>query len=260
MGINNPKLESKSISHLWDLGYGAVSPESLIQLYLPQNGKSLMLSILLANVPQVLLSFLYFTYNGLFSCMLLVDEWSGFAREPKTLRVTSPVGKQRSSYWLQVPYIYGIPLLVLSAALHWFVSQSIFLARIDIYDEERKTIISGGILTCGYSCIAIISVIILGSITVIFGLLSGSRKYQEGIPLIGSCSAAISAACHPLEEDIDANLRPVLWGAVDKGQEIGHCCFTSFDASLPVKGKAYAGKREKIEACQNLVESNERAP
>lgn len=210
MGINNLKLDIKSISHLWDLGYGTVSPESLITLYLPQSGKGLMLSILLANSPQVFLSFLYFTYNGLFNCMLLVNEWSGFAREPKTLRVTSPVGKQRSSYWVQVPYIYGIPLLVLSAALHWLVSQSIFLARIDIYDEERKTIISGAISTCGYSCIAIISVIILGSITVILGLLNGSKKYQEGMPLIKSCNAAISAACHPPEEDIDASLLPVL--------------------------------------------------
>ena len=206
-------------------------------------GNDPMSSVLVANAPQVLLSFLYFTYNGLFSCMLLVDEWNDFARERKSLRVTSPVGLQRSSYWLQVPYIYGIPLLILSAALHWLVSQSIFLARIS-YDDDAEGLITTS--TCGYSCIAIISVIILGSITVILGLLMGSRKYKEGMPLVGSCSAAISAACHPPEEDVDASLLPVLWGAVNSDQKVGHCCFTSFDVSPPIEGEDYAGEEEKL--------------
>lgn len=116
-----------------------------------------------------------------------------------------------------------------------------------MYDDEREQIIlRANISTCGYSCIVIISVIIFESITVILGLLNGSKRYPEGMSLIGSCNAAISAACHSLEENIDASLLSVLWGAVNKGQKIGHCCFTSFDASPPIKGEVYAEVKYKI--------------
>lgn len=67
------------------------------------------------------------------------------------------------------------------------------------------------------------------------------------MPLIGSCSAAISAACHPLQNDPDASLLPVMWGAVAVESEdaVGHCCFSSLEVSPPVDGKVYAGLKEE---------------
>lgn len=53
-------------------------PETTIQLQGLLSGKLIPL-ILLVNLPQVLLSFLYLTYNGLFTSMLLAKEWSEFA-------------------------------------------------------------------------------------------------------------------------------------------------------------------------------------
>ena len=200
----------------------------------------LHLSILLANSPQVLLSFLFLTYNGLFTCMLLGHEWSSYAHVRKPLRVTSPAGSQRSTYRLQLPYKYGIPLLVLSGTLHWLVSQSIFLARVDWYEDGMLDQYSyDSISTVGYSCIAIITVIALGGIVVIIGILHGFRRYKPGIPLAASCSAAISAACHRPNEDVDAPYKPVMWGAVKSKNPIGHCCFTSFEVTKPVKGQKY---------------------
>lgn len=256
-GLQNPKISNKSISRLWKMGFGAVSAETLIGIQLPRGNAGIMASVLLANAPQALLSFLYLTYNGLFSCMLLMEEWNGFAHERKTLRVTSPIGIQRSSYWLQLPYTYGIPLLVMSGILHWLVSQSIFLARVAVIDSRGNEVVSDSISTCGYSCIAIISVVILGSIMVISGVLTGSRRYREGMPLIGSCSAVISAACHALVNDPDAALMPVLWGAVESKGTAGHCCFTSFDVSPPVKGEVYAGE-EKMLDISSLRDDNEK--
>lgn len=241
IGLENRFLQAKSISHLWKMGYGTVTSESLVDIFTGGNA-GIIGPVLLANTPQVILSFLYLTYNGLFSCMLLMEEWNGFARERKPLRVTSPTGIQRSSYWLQLPYTYGIPLLVMSGLLHWLVSQSIFLARVTVLDQQGREVLSEAISTCGYSCIAIITVIIVGSIMVLFGILTGSRKYKEGMPLIGSCSAAISAACHPLSNDSDASLHPIMWGVVENKDPVGHCCFSSLDVSPPVNGKVYAGE------------------
>lgn len=200
----------------------------------------LNLSILLANSPQVLLSFLFLTYNGLFTCMLLGQEWSSYAHVRKPLRVTSPAGLQRSTYRLQLPYTYGIPLLVLSGTLHWLVSQSIFLARVNSYSDGVLDSYSPyNASTVGYSCIAIITVIALGGIVVIIGILHGFKRYKPGIPLAGSCSAAISAACHRPNEDVDAPYKAVMWGAVKSKNPVGHCCFTSFEVTKPVKGQKY---------------------
>ena len=245
VGLSNDQLLSKSMSHLWSLGFGAITFESLVNG--GPFGDGLLLNVLVANSPQALLSFLFLTYNGLYTCMLMASEWSDYAHERKPLRVTNPVGDQRSTYRLQIPYKYGIPLIVLSGTLHWLVSQSLFLARIASFDSGREN--PGKMMThLGYSCIAIITVIILGAIVIALGILNGFRKYKPGMPLVGSCSAAISAACHRPRQDVDAATQPVLWGAVVSGQgeqenTIGHVCFTSFEASPPVEGEAYAGQQ-----------------
>ena len=62
------------------------------------------------------------------------------------------------------------------------------------------------------------------------------------MPLARSCSAAISAAFHRPEEDVNAALLPVSWGAVSTDGPIVHCCFTSFEVSPPVEGELYANR------------------
>ena len=192
-------------------------------------------TVLVVNVPQILLSFSFLGYNGLFTCMLLADEWNGYSSERKPLRVTSPKGTQRSTYRLQLPYKYGIPLLVISSTLHWLVSQSVFLAIVVQIDGTEVRVDN----TMGYSCIAIITTIFLGSIVVIVGILIGFRRYKPGIPLVGSCSAAISAACHQPKEDEDAADKPLMWGVVSTKNGVGHCCFTSFEVTAPIAGELY---------------------
>ena len=249
-GITNIKLSSPdtSIAYLRTLGFGAVNGQAIMTIQFPGGASGLMITVLLANSPQALLSFLYLTYNGLFTCMLHAQEWSGYASERKPLRVTSPKGEQRSTYRLQLPYKYGIPLLILSGTLHWLVSQSIFLARITTLGLDGTLDHTQSVSTCGYSPIAIITVIIVGAIVVLLGLANGFRRYKAGIPLVGSCSAAISAACHPPESDVDAALKPILWGVVDnEGSEhsdepVGHCTFTSLSVDKPVQGNLYAGR------------------
>jgi hypothetical protein len=71
------------------------------------------------------------------------------------------------------------------------------------------------------------------------------RKYPAGssMPLVVSCSAAISANCHRPELDEDAYLLPVRWGVVgvnDEGHKI--CSFTTMrDVELPKPGDILVG-------------------
>ena len=76
--------------------------------------------------------------------------------------------------------------------------------------------------------------------------------------MLASCSAAISAACHRPDDDIDAATKPLLWRSVaqpddefDPGtkvidwgggkRRVGHCCLTSFEVANPIEGMLYGG-------------------
>ena len=225
------------------MGFGTVTPDSIISSGTARIHRSIWLIpfVLLSNSPQLVLSFLYLSYNSLFTAMLLAHEWNGYATHRKPLRVTSATGEQRSTYWLHLPYRYSVPLLIASAILHWLVSQSLFLARVMVVDSPGQSI-----STCGYSNIAIIFVIALGSLLVLIVILHGFRSFNCKMPLASSCSAAISAACHPPELDTDAALKPLQWGEVKNYEGQGgkegkrHCSFTSFAVKEPLEDEPYA--------------------
>ena len=135
-----------------------------------------------------------------------------------------------------------------TVSIRYSVSQSTFLARVNVIDSTEAEVPGVGISTCGYSPMAMIVIIILGSIVVLLGIFNGFRKARGGMPLAGSCSAAISAACHPPEADVDASLKRVMWGVVAeesfkyKGESVGHCSFTSFKVERRLWEKLYAGR------------------
>ncbi|KAI9875102.1 MAG: hypothetical protein M1830_008875 [Pleopsidium flavum] len=242
IGRQNPH----DIRSLWKMGFGAVNVNSILTVGSYEATAANVLGyILLANMPQTILSLLYLMYNSLYTCMLQADEWSHYAHNRKGLRVTAPVGKQRSTYYLTLPYTYAVPLLVFSGLMHWLVSQSIFLARITLFTLDGMEDAENSIATCGYSSIAIIFVLIVGGTMLLISLAAGFRRFKPGIPLASSCSAAISAACHAPRGDVDAPVLPVMWGVVkEEVNGVGHCSFTSDEAVLPVKTRLYAGKVE----------------
>lgn len=246
LGIGISYQPNRSLTALYKMGIGAVSSASLIYAGISGQGAgSLLANVLLANLPQGILSFLYLMYNGIFTGMVSAAEWSRFSHQRKTLRVTSPVGKQRTTYYLQLPYRFALPLLLLSSTLHWLVSQSIFLVRVISYDINGEQDDANSTSTCGYSSIAIILVIITSSVALLSAMGFGLRRYPAGIPLAGGCSAAISAACHAPMDAEDAAL-PVKWGAVRTNNPIaGHCLFSCRAVSDPVPGHQYAGELKK---------------
>ncbi|KAI9881436.1 MAG: hypothetical protein M1823_006650, partial [Watsoniomyces obsoletus] len=174
-------------------------------------------SILIANLPQAILSFIYLHINGLLTSMFLASEWSGYSEERKGLRVSNPKPDtaQRSTYFLQVPYRVAIPLMVLSGVLHWLVSQSIFLAVVALYAPTGVLLSSVAVASCGFSPMAMIVVLGIGvAIVIVAASLGGLSRFPSGMPLAGSCSAAISAACHAPSWDVDASLKTVKWGVI----------------------------------------------
>jgi hypothetical protein len=87
-------------------------------------------SVIVANLPQVVLSYLYLLYNGLLTSLLVAAEWSSYSVGRKGLRVSEKRhGYQRSGFLLSIPLRYGLSLSCMCSLLQWLLSQSMFLVK-----------------------------------------------------------------------------------------------------------------------------------
>ena len=231
-------------SNLLKLPFGSISAETIIHWELPSSDTSgFAANVLIANFPQLILSAAYLNYNGLFTSMLAAYEWSQMAWHQKGLRVShNPQGAQRSTYFLQLPYRYAIPLLIGSGAMHWLVSQSLFLVTVLRYDilgqplgddlefqlelGSSSQIAETTHYSCGWSPIAVLCVIIGGLVMICTALFVGRRFHlQPGMPLGGTCSAVIAAACFVDDTEIEdgdpLETRALKWGVIRAGAAEG---------------------------------------
>ena len=232
-----------SFADIWNMGFGAINPRSILD-FTGSFQNSLMSMIFLANTPQLLMSSLYMMYNCLYTAMASADEWDRFYCQRKPLRVSAPKGQQRSTYFLSLPYRFSIPLIVASGGMHWLISQSIFLVRIAVVSDDIA-VMHNQLTSCGWSTIAIIFLVIFWFLLLMTAYAIGMRRLGGSMPIGGTCSVAISAACHPPATDTNASLLPVRWGALNGiGEQeggVGHCTFTSHEVVTPVEGRLYAG-------------------
>jgi len=140
------------------------------------------------------------------TCMVAMHEYTDSYFKRRSLRFSFPTGMQRSTYWLQLPYRYGIPLLIASGLLHWIVSETLFLVRICFFDRDGNPITdckwctpSNNILILlGYSTTALMVAIVLEGVMVAILLATGMRRFKSGMPIVRSSSWSIAAACHHL--------------------------------------------------------------
>ncbi|KAK8102321.1 hypothetical protein PG984_015467 [Apiospora sp. TS-2023a] len=214
-GIWNQKFKVNPAATTSDLGpFGNVSQPTLI---------AFLGNVLVANSPQLLMSVLYLFYNSILTRQLIADEWLRFLKKSgkKTLRVSSPIGMQRSSYFLSLPLKYSIPLLASTTTLHWLISQSMFLVqssgfgpgegggRLPEYDNTLR----------GYSALGSLLAIML-AIVLIFaiGINAALRSYKDvppGFVRMGHNSSALKALCRRPIGDGDAHLFPISLGMVE---------------------------------------------
>lgn len=248
-GNSNPMDQSLDTPSPYSIGFGTYNAHATLNIFYTSftsptaedfASNSLLLSMVaVANLPQVIVSCLYFAYNTVYISMLSADEFSRFSSHRKALRTTNPKDEQRSTYWLSLPWTYALPLAVCSSVLHWLISQSLFIARTEIletYGQPEEI----SYMEVGYSPLAILVALLFGSGMVLGLILNGLRKLRQCV-LVGNNSLAIAAACQKPEKDVDAQLKRVQWGAVrhQEDQRPGHCCFTSEDVETPRFGNSY---------------------
>jgi len=234
--------QTYTLSRMWQDGVGAVSTDFLIGAG-GDYQRPLIENVLLANTPQLAISFVYVFYNNCLTRMMLGREYSSYAKYRKPLRVSRPEGEQRSTYRLQLPYRYSVPLMATMTVLHWLVARSIFLVEISVFDYDGNPL-NLKISACGFSAMAIVLSLFVSGVIISALLASAARKLEPGMPLASSCSLAITAACHTSPDDEDAALLPVKYGAViaeepESESDRKHACFSSKEVTPLVDGHWY---------------------
>lgn len=251
MGIHSLKVDLTGET-LGSLGFGQVSPNTLVRNFIPDTSQPLsylIKMVLIVNSPQIVFTLLYLVYNRAYTKMLAIHEWMKFSVVRRSLRVSQPSGIQRSTYWLHIPYRYSIPLIITSSMMHWVISESFFLVRVAFYDENGKPLSQNGELESndntltlpGYSLEAILTAIIMSGGMLLVLLLFSYREFPSDMPFIGNNSWAISTVCYRPENDKEAATKEVKWGAIShqEGEKAGHCCLTSFEVEKPIEGELY---------------------
>lgn len=240
-------------SDIFSVPFGTVDTRSIIYYWnVASTGVSgVIQNALIANIAQPILSAIYFAFNGLITAMCGASEWNSYSHEMKGLRVSGvPTGSQRSTHFLQLPYKYGVPLMVLSVLTHWMVSQAIFV--VSVLNDGRLNLRGQAMdypyyVTCGYSPNAIIGVIALGICMLLYTIAVGALPLKSRhMPLAGSNSMLIEQQCLLEEHKFGLEKKPLQWGT-RPSQKVQNEWVDEF-SDLPVIG----GEAELIDYSRGL--------
>ncbi|KAI0856839.1 hypothetical protein F4860DRAFT_491803 [Xylaria cubensis] len=174
-------------------------------------------SLLLANAPQLVFSLCYISFNALITRLQVEREWNSLSSKFQPLRVSYPMGEQVSSYRLQLPYRYSVPMIAISISLHWVVSNGLFLYIIEggfvqyDFNMDHSTelpalfsVSNESFITLGYSPFFILVLFIASFVLIICSPgLVGLQKLNFKMVTGGCNSLVISAACHPSDLVMD---------------------------------------------------------
>ena len=191
--ISRSPFSYNPISEKWGLGFTTLSKVNILSIGAPGKGMSnIAFAILLANLPQCLISLLNLFYNNVITSLATADEWNRFAYHQKTLRITSPTGDQCSIHHLQLPYKYGVLLLACAFITHFLISQSVYFVRVAVYDVDDKHVPQDDFSATATAYILLLLVLLFGSMAVTFNIVSEFCLQSSGLPLAGCCSAVIA--------------------------------------------------------------------
>ncbi|CAI6331455.1 unnamed protein product [Periconia digitata] len=232
--------DREKLANWTEIGFGAIDPRTMIDIGSP----NVLANALVANSAQLAVSVFYFSYNSLFTNMVLGYEWATYAYQKKGLRVTTQAkGDQRSSYFLSLPYRFALPMMIASGLMHWVMSQSFFFVALDRYSAYNLVGYTKS-FKCGFSPIAIITGLVVVVVLLLVAFVVGNLRHPHNTILVGSCSIAISAACHPLlsgeDEGRDLAQEKLQWGVVGENPDgSGHCSFSGGPVDELKKGGMY---------------------
>ena len=263
----------------WHLGWG----KPIAGVYIALDSRQGWLRcVLLANACQQVISLLYMLFNRLLTSICLTKEWAQFTQTCKPLRVTHPIDSQRSSYFISLLWRYGAPFSVAFAIRYFLVSQAIFLSYQVCYlptnsnDESPVEDTPCSAPETAFSPFTALIAILWGVAILAAFLLLALKKAPANMPVVGSCSAAISANCQRPNGDSQGFSLHVQWGTIvppeEEGSRLGWCSFTGVrlhkqmteermqeNPGLPQNGSVFGGCHDERGANNEYIKIDEDA-
>ena len=140
--------------------------------------------------------------------MLVASELNELVKTPATLRVTIPTQGALNTHYLAVKPHYTSILLVALVLLHLLTTQAFNVVAIYTYNVLGHY--SHQRITYGISTSSALLALALGFVMLCVLAFALERKLDASMPVVGSCSMAISAACSG--GDVVMGLRKVRYG------------------------------------------------
>ncbi|TRX93347.1 hypothetical protein FHL15_005622 [Xylaria flabelliformis] len=150
-----------------NFGQNIQNPTFLNHIDIGSSG--LLATTFIVNLPQLILSIFYVTFNSIFTYLVTELEWASY-----------------------------VPLIISSTVLHWLYSKSTYVAIYDGHDgyHPYESIPDYGFNGVQVSPTALLISIILTFVVVPLPFLFALRPRPSAMVVGGTCSAVISAACH----------------------------------------------------------------
>lgn len=149
--------------------------------------------------------------------MLVASELNEIVKTPATLRVTIPTQGALNTYHLAVKLHYNALLVIALTLLHFLATRALHVAAIYTYDVLGHY--SHQRITYGISTPSAILALALEFVLLCILAFALERKLDASMPVVGSCSMAISAACSG--GDVVMGLRKVRYGRNERTGRMG---------------------------------------
>jgi hypothetical protein len=187
---------------------------------------------------------------------------------------TSNRDAQVTSLYLTLPRAVSWALMALFLGMAFVLSQSLFVVAVQVVDVDlAAAILQNGSYTSlpspsdaggtgvqpplvglglsGVGLLTLLSILVLLAVLVLglglrrapaAGIVNGELAGNPMALPAGSCSAVISARCHPLAREKGLQKKPVMWGVVREGVGMApsHCGFTAGRAGMVSAGRSYS--------------------
>ncbi|KAI5204869.1 hypothetical protein E4T39_03322 [Aureobasidium subglaciale] len=160
----------------------------------PTSGRGLIANLFGLGAIHIPIFIVYLFYNHLWSRMLAAAELNACVKARAPLRVTLPTQGANKTYYFNIKPHFSAFLLLALVFIHFLTSQALHIIAIQTYDvmgNYSHQRITYGVSTSSAILALVIAFVMLCALA--YGL---EKKLDAGMPVLGTCSFAISAACH----------------------------------------------------------------
>ncbi|KAK9785704.1 hypothetical protein SCARD494_11704 [Seiridium cardinale] len=176
--LRDSAIISLVVHAVQDRGLSGQFLESDVNSFIGDNPWRFAPAVLLANSPQLLLSFCYLAYNNLFTGLQMAKEWANYSADYYPLRVTDPQTGASNTRPTGCSY---------DTNSYFGTFQQ---------GASDTSLPEGTVISVGYSVYALLGMLIVSVILICIPIGLACQKLPAGSVSVGSNSIAISAACH----------------------------------------------------------------